>query len=141
MQQLTREQATDELQRYLQDFQNQSGLDILSFCTVDKLVLPGNARFTECIPTDKKGFTTLNGRPVLLAQQEVMDNTSGRLLGTAVVGIWLEDTFLERLAAATGMQQSILLPDGLRLSSTFADTTLTTSMIPPPLGNLRRTKL
>lgn len=121
LQQLTREQSADELQLYLQEFQSQSGLDILLLCTADNLPLAGDNSFTECTTGDMNGFNLLNGRPAILAQQVVTDDRSDRPLGTAVAGIWLEQPFLQRLMAATGMQQSILQPDGLRLSSNFAD--------------------
>jgi two-component system phosphate regulon sensor histidine kinase PhoR len=125
LQQLTREQSVDELQLYLQDFQAQSDLDILLLCTADNLPLASDNSFTECIPSNITGFTTLNGRSAILAQQVVTDNASDRPLGTATAGIWLEMPILEKLVAATGMQQSILLPDGSRLSSTFADVDMT----------------
>lgn len=125
LQQLTREQLVDELQLYLRDFQSQSALDMLLLCTTDNLPLAGDDNFAECIPGDITGFNLLDGRPAILAQQVVTDDTSRRPLGTATAGIWLETPFLERLVAATGMQQSVLLPDGLRLSSTFADVSST----------------
>lgn len=121
LQQLAREQSTDELQLYLQDFQSQSGLDILYLCTADNLPLAGNSGFAECSASGMQGFNLLNGRPTILAQQVITDDTSDRPLGTAVAGIWLEKPFLQRLMAATGMQHSILQPDGLRLSSNFAE--------------------
>lgn len=137
LQRLTREQSVDELQLYLQDFRSQSALDVLLLCTTDNLPLAGDNNFAECIPGDITGFSLLDGRPALLAQQVVTDNSSGRLLGMATAGIWLETPFLERLVAATGMQQSVLLPDGLRLSSTFADVSstalVTTSAVGEPL--------
>jgi PAS domain S-box-containing protein len=121
LQQLAREQSADELQLYLQDFQSQSGLDILYLCTADNLPLAGDGGFTECSASDMPGFNLLNGRPAILAQQVITDDTSGRPLGTAVAGIWLETPFLQRLMAATGMHHSILQPDGLRLSSNLAE--------------------
>ncbi len=128
LQQLTHEQSAEELQLYLQDFQNQSGLDMLMLCSVDNLPLAGGSGFTECIPSDVKGFTVWNGRPAILAQQVVTDEISGRPLGRAMAGIWLEEPFLQRLVAATGTQQSILQPDGFRLASTFAGAGTTTSV-------------
>lgn len=133
LQQLIREQSVDELKLYLQDFQTQSNLDILLLCTPGNLPLVSENSFNECISGDLTGFSILNGRPAVLAQQVVTDDTSGPPLGTATAGVWLEMPFLERLAAATGIQQSILLPDGQRLSTTFTDTDIT---IPIPLGDI-----
>jgi PAS domain S-box-containing protein len=121
LQLLAREQSADELQLYLQDFQSQSDLDILFLCTADNLPLAGDSSFTECSASEMPGFNLLSGRPAILAQQVMTDDMSGRPLGTAVAGIWLEQPFLQRLMAATGMQHSILQPDGLRLSSNFAE--------------------
>ncbi|MCB8976616.1 MAG: PAS domain S-box protein [Ardenticatenaceae bacterium] len=120
LQQLTRSQAVDELHLYLQDFQNQSGLDILLLCRVDNTLLAGNSDFADCPTDESQGVVLLNGRPALVAQQVVIDQQSERPLGTAVAGIWLENPFLQTLTAATGTQQSILLPDGHRLASNFA---------------------
>jgi hypothetical protein len=38
----------------------------------------------------------------------------------ATAGTWLEAPFLERLVAATGVEQSIVSADGRRLASSFA---------------------
>lgn len=134
LQQLIREQSVDELQLYLQDFQAQSDLNVLLLCTADNLPLAGDNSFTECVPGNITGFNLLDGRPAILAQQVVIDDISGRPLGTATAGIWLEMPFLERLVAATGMQQSILQPDGLRLSSTFADVSMTAPVPTSAIG-------
>lgn len=128
LQQLIRDQSVAELQLYLQDFQAQSDLTILSLCTPENTPLAGDNSFTECLPASATGFSLLSDRPAFLAQQLVTDNLTGRPLGVATAGIWLETQFLERLVAATGMQQSILQPDGLRLSSTFADLGITDSV-------------
>jgi hypothetical protein len=119
LEQLIREQSADELQLYLQDFQSQSALDFLLLCTVDNLPLAGDSSFSECVSSDMKGFILLNGRPALLSRQVVTDEGSGRPLGTALAGIWLEQAFLQQLAAATGLQQSIIQPVGSRLSCSF----------------------
>jgi HAMP domain-containing protein len=122
LQQLTRSQATNELQLYLQDFQNQSGLDILLLCTVDGALLAGDSDFSSCPPAENQGVELLDGRPAILVQQVVVDQQSERPLGTAVAGIWLESQVLQYLSAATGTRQSIVQPDGRRLSSNFATT-------------------
>ncbi|MAU00729.1 MAG: hypothetical protein CL608_26590 [Anaerolineaceae bacterium] len=121
LQQLINTETAAELHLYLQDFQSQSGLDVLLLCTVDHVLLAGDSGISECPPDDHFGFVLLNGRPTILAQQVITDQISNRPLGTAVAGIWLESLFLQRLASATGAQQSILQPDGVRLSSNFAN--------------------
>lgn len=120
LQQLARNQATAELHLYLQDFQNQSGLDILLLCAADNTLLAGNSAFTDCPAEASQGVVLLDGRPALVVQQVVTDQQDERPLATAVAGIWLADQFLHTLTSATGTQQSILQPDGRRLSSNFA---------------------
>lgn len=120
LQQLIQAETVNELHLYMQDFQNQSGLDFLLLCTEDNLLLAGENGITECPADEHGGFVQLNGRPAILAQQRITEQLPERPLGTAMAGSWLENGFLQRLAAATGTQQSILQPDGVRLSSSFA---------------------
>lgn len=121
LQQIIRAEAGDELQLYLQDFQSQSDLDILLLCTADEMPLFSHSSYSDCISDELTGFHMLNGRPAVLAQQVVINDATGQRLGTAAAGTWLEAPFLQHLTAATGMQQSILNPEGRRLSTTFAD--------------------
>ena len=67
LQQLTLTETADELHLYLQDFQNQSGLDFLLLCNVDNLLLAGDGSIGECPDDEHDGFVRLNGRPVILA--------------------------------------------------------------------------
>ncbi len=120
LQQLTRQQASDPLQLYVQNFQSQSGLGILSVCTVSGELLANSGGLPSCPANEEQGFVLLNGRPALVIQQIIVDNSSDQPLGTAVAGIWLEAPFLQQLTTATGVQLSILQPDGLRLVSNFA---------------------
>lgn len=122
LQQLTRSQVADELHLYLQDFQNQSGLDILLLCTIDGALLSGEGSFTSCPSAENQGVALLDGRPAILAQRVVIDQQSGRPLGTAVAGRWLENQLLQYLSAATGTVQSIVQADGRRVASNFATT-------------------
>src|SRR5690606_25720277 len=91
LQQLARAPAGEVLQLYLQDFQHQSGLDMLTLCSMDNLVLASDGTLDECLPPHRQGFTLLDNRPVILSQVEVMDNLTAELLGTATAGIWLDE--------------------------------------------------
>lgn len=119
LQQLIREQTPGALPRYLQDFQEQSGLDILVLCDANGRILAGDADPAACTPTQATGFTIWNGRPAITARQAVGDTAAGEPLAIASGAVWLETPYLQRLAAATGMQQSMLLPSGARLASSF----------------------
>ena len=117
LQRLISEQQTGDLQRYLQEFRAQSGLDILLLCTAGDELLAAADGVTQCVPGEATGFTVLNGRPVFLAQGTAVSDAPAV---TATAGTWLEAPFLERLVAATGVEQSIVSADGLRLASSFA---------------------
>ncbi len=121
LRQLAGQPVTDALQPYLLEFQRRSGLDILLLCDADGRLLAGAGDYTTCTAPDEPGFMVLDRRPAILATQAVTDGDgAGRPLGTAVAGVWLEAPFLERLSAATGLQHSMLRPDGRRLSSNLA---------------------
>lgn len=115
---LLREQAFNELPDYLQAFQDQSNLDILYFCIDNRLVV-GESATTECPSTPSTGFAFANGRPVLLSNRSVFEDTSTSLSYVVTIGLWLDEEFLRQLASSTGVEQSILLPDGQRLTSSF----------------------
>ena len=123
---LIREGAANELQLYLRDFQDQSGLDILLLCSLENTPIAGSENDIGCLPSAVQGFVILNGYPAIVTQQMVTDDSSGLAQGTAVAGIWLKEPFLQNLAAATGTEQSIVNPDGTRLSSSFIESGSTT---------------
>ena len=109
---------------YLEDFQRRSSLDLLMLCAAGAPPVTAGSALAECPSAAQQGFTLLDGRPALVAQLPVIDNNSGDLLGTAVAGLWLEEPFLSRLTRATGVEQSILGPDGTRLATSFAAQTI-----------------
>lgn len=120
LQRLAAEGTSVDLQLYLEEFQGRSGLDILLLCSPSAQPLAAHDAFTACLPPARQGFILLNGRPALIDQQPVLDDQTSVVLGTAVAGLWLEEPFLQRLAEATGTNQSILGPDGERLAASFA---------------------
>lgn len=120
LQRLARENATAELGLYLGDFQRRSGLDVLLLCPAVGQAPVAGGGLVQCPQPEEEGFGFLDDRSALIAQLPVVDSLSGASLGTAVAGLWLDKPFLQGLAAATGMQQSILQDDGTRLASSFA---------------------
>ncbi len=114
LRQLAQETGGDALETYLQNFQSQSNLDILLFCAT------ADPDFAACLPPAQSGFVMFNGRPALIRQQVVTAVSSDQPLGVAAVGTWLEEPFLGLLYQATGLPQSVLQEDGVRLASTFA---------------------
>lgn len=115
---LLREQAFNELPDYLQAFQDQSNLDILYFCIDNRLVV-GESPTAECPSTPSTDFSVANGRPVLLSSRSVFQDASTPLAYLVTIGLWLDESFLNQLASSTGVEQSILLPDGQRLTSSL----------------------
>ena len=120
LQQLAREGAGEDLRSYLKAFQRQSGLDLLLFCGVNGQSVAGNVSLDDCTQLPEAGFTLFNNRPALIATQPVDDEASGQVLGTAIAGIWLDQSFLQQLASDTGVQQSIVTSTGIRLASSLA---------------------
>lgn len=115
---LLREQAFNELPDYLQAFQSQSNLDILYFC-IDNRLTVGESPTADCPEAPETGFEFAEGRPVLLSSRSVFQDGSGSLSYLITIGLWLDEAFLRQLAASTGVEQSILLPNGQRLTSSL----------------------
>ncbi len=109
-----------ELQRYLQAFQQRSGSDQILLCGPDGAPLIGDPVLVDCQPPTTPVFRLLGDQAALLATQPVRDERSGAALGTLTMVTWLDRAFLAQMAAATGVEQSILLADGTRLASTLS---------------------
>ncbi|MCB8945214.1 MAG: PAS domain S-box protein [Ardenticatenaceae bacterium] len=118
LEQLVQTAAQPDLDRYLQDFQAQSDLDILVVCQNGRPLAGNSPDDTMCSQALADGAYLLNGRPALLVTQTIL--RSSQAIGTTVIGRWLDNTFLQQLAAATGVSQSILLTDGTRLASSLS---------------------
>lgn len=114
LQSLVINQDWTALESYLQAFQLQSELDILFFCGRANTPIFAYPTFVTCPGTT--GFTWLGDQPVLLTTYPVLapDNA---LLGTVLIGLWLDRPFLQHVAANTGLVQTLLLTDGTRLTS------------------------
>lgn len=116
---LVSEGSGDALQTYLEDFRIQSRLDILLVCDSDERLLAGSLQRTPCI-IEEAGFEMVDDRAALLHRKAIIDESSGEQLGETLTGIWLDEPFLRQIAADTGVEQSILSTEGVRLSSSFA---------------------
>lgn len=118
---LIQAETGSELQLYLQDFRRQSGLDLLFLCSADNRLIAGSDHDDDCPSNTLRGFVVIKGQPMLLSQELIIENGSVQTLARAVGAIELGETFLDRLAAATGTRQSVLDAAGIRLSSNFTD--------------------
>ncbi|MBX3014063.1 MAG: PAS domain S-box protein [Caldilineaceae bacterium] len=115
-----------ELQPFVRAFKVQSKVDLLLFCTPTGERLAGTERLDRCPAIAPPHFTLIANQPALMVSQPVEDSTSATLLGLATVGIWLDQSFLAQLRASTGMEQTVLLPTGERLTSSMVTA-------PPPV--------
>ncbi len=107
-----------ELSRYSQAFQDQNNLDILFLCQGNR-PLEDTTPF-PCPQPASPSFELVTNRPAIVVRQPIFDAPTGRQLGTAVAGRWLDHAFLRQLALNTGATQTILGLDGVRLSSSLA---------------------
>lgn len=114
LERLVLQQDTTALQPYLAAFQTQSALDILLFCDGDGVVWSGSPRMVRC-PSSSR-FADVNGQPAMLASAAVTTD-GGQPLGIAVAGQWLDNAFLQQLAAGTGAVYTIFAADGRPLAS------------------------
>jgi PAS domain S-box-containing protein len=119
LQRLLQDGATSELPAYLQAIREQSGLDILLMCDTAERPMAGADRPATCADLPASGYGLFQARPAFLGSQRIFHEASGVSLGRIITGIWLDDSFLEQIAAETGVAQSILLPDGSRLASSL----------------------
>jgi PAS domain S-box-containing protein len=118
LEQLVQQDDLTVLNAYLAAFQMQSDLDLLLFCDPAGPVRAGDSALVGCTIAGDTAFRLVGGQPALVARQTV-DDARGTMLGTTLAGIWLDETFLARLAEQTGVAQSVLGPDGARLASTL----------------------
>lgn len=118
LQNLLQERQAAALDLYIQDFRSQSGLGFLAIYQADGTLLASNGHLSSYTPASGQGFLLHNEQPLLAAQQVIRSPGSDLPLGTAVAGVWLEQPFLDTLAAATGTQLHLHPP-----TETFADRT------------------
>ncbi|MCL4859296.1 MAG: PAS domain S-box protein [Caldilineaceae bacterium] len=116
---LVSQPATAELAPYLAAFQMQSMLDILLYCGTDGRAWAGQPLVDECLAAGFRGILLFDGQPAVLASLPVTADGDGRLLGTALVGQWLDEPFLRQLAGDTGAQQTLLSDRGDRIVSSL----------------------
>ena len=123
LQRLLREENAVELKDYLQAFQQRSGNDRLYLCDYAGSMQLGDLILNDCPPTVAPEFRLFGDQAALIAAGPVIDEASGQTLGRVVLVNWLDQKFLRQLSVSTGVEQSILLADGTRLSSSM-DTTV-----------------
>lgn len=125
LQRLAGEQPAPELDDYLEAFRQQSRLDLLLFCDSSGQAISGNLAGEACLDGAGWGFTVLEGSPAIVVRREVDDEAAGRVLGSAIAGVWLNASFLRQLGRDTGVEQSIMTANGERLESSLPQGGLT----------------
>ena len=119
LQRLVLEDAATELDSYLDAFRAQSELDLLLVCDATGGALAGDLGPQTCAEPPEQRFLLLDGRPAMVAGDEIID-AGGERLGSARGAIWLDEPFLSLMELRTGLAQSILGPGGERLVSTVS---------------------
>jgi PAS domain S-box-containing protein len=118
LQRLARERNLTDFPAYLEEFRQQSGLDLLLFCDAAGEAVAGQTT-VSCQTAVRPTYVLIGQRPALVTGQPVIDNLSGADLGTAVAGIWLEAPFWQALAANTGSSYSLYEGDGRFLAGSL----------------------
>jgi PAS domain S-box-containing protein len=124
LQRLLREGDAEALSEYLQVFQANAELAILTVRDAS-----GGIQAEDTLPSawsdlpysQDVTFYPLPGREsrlALLASRPVVDEQSGALVGYVTVGIFLDDDFVRQLENKTGFEQSIVL-EGQRVATSL----------------------
>jgi PAS domain S-box-containing protein len=107
------------LNPYLQTYQGQSDFDFIQICDLEGELAMLGGKTALCPTAPGSGFELVDGRPALIAAQSILSNNFTETIGSVVTGKWLDDEYLQRLSVNTGVDQSILSADGIRLASTL----------------------
>ncbi|MCA9973185.1 MAG: hypothetical protein KC425_23360 [Anaerolineales bacterium] len=124
LQQMLHNGDTAGLHDYVSQFQAGTELDLLVIYDAGGEVLVGGSGAVLCGRPQREKSATLCLLPgpaprlSLLAGQSILDASSGRLLGYVMMAIFMDDDYASRLAAETGLAQSILV-DGSRIATSL----------------------
>jgi PAS domain S-box-containing protein len=120
LQRLLDDPSEDTLPSYVQAFQEQSRLDLLFVCDPNGEPLAGAMPAPACLEPDSSVYALVDAKPALLVSQSISDDSDGQNRGSAVAGIWLDDEYMNQMAASTGAQHSLLRLDGAPLASSIS---------------------
>lgn len=118
LRQLLRDGDGEALESYARAFAEQSDLDVIQVCDDAGPVLSIGLSTDLCRTPATGEVALVDGQPILLAGQRVLDDNFPDSLGTAVTGVRLDGEFLAQLSANTGVDQTILAADGQPIIST-----------------------
>ena len=140
LRQLLLEDRHEELEEYITNFTRRSGIDMLVVCNAAGLPIAGDRALGSCPPQANTRYTTIATRPILLTSRDLPSTPPNQMRPRVMVGLWLDDTFLQELAATTGMEQSLLARDGSLLASSLATRrNISTILLPTSVSNARQT--
>ena len=118
------------LAAYLTTFQEQSDLDFIQVCEYGRPFLAIGEPNDLCAISPEAGVALVGGRPVMLARRAILYDDLPRNKNAVVTGIDLDGEFLSQLSANTGMDQSIVAPDGRAVVSTLPAGQTTVELLP-----------
>lgn len=113
------EATVAELPPYLRAFQIQGQLDILFLCPIQDAAADQDTTAAICPQPLPSGFQLYQEYPAVLSTRPIITDHASSPTMIAVAGRRLDEAFLRQLASATGVEQTILLPDGTRLVSSL----------------------
>jgi PAS domain S-box-containing protein len=119
LQRLVQEDDLAALDQYLRNFQIQSQFDVIQVCRPEGILIAIGEESFSCPPSTTSGFALINERPTLLAARTIPGGSEGERLGVVVAGKWLDRDYLDQIGTTTGVDQSLLSPDGELLVSTL----------------------
>jgi PAS domain S-box-containing protein len=116
---LVEEDDVIELDSYLRIYQAQSDFDLIQVCNVNRMLVALGGGPDLCPTTPGSGFEFIDGKPALIASQNILSTPTSELIGSVVTIKWLDSEYLQQLSANTGADQSLFSSSGERFSTTL----------------------
>lgn len=113
--------ALAELPPFMAAFQAQSKVDLLLFCQTNGERVAGSTVLAQCPAVSAPQFMLIEGQPALVVSRAVQANQLDSQLGIATAALWLDQPFLQQMAANTGAEANIVTTTGQVLTSSIAD--------------------
>ncbi len=128
LQRLLRKGDVAAITKYAQSYQLDAEVDMLAVYDGNAQLLTTSNPDLQCPSPyldETADYCVVVGdartQPALMIGRQILDESTGNLLGYVTIGVLLDDTFARQLATQTGLDQSIFVDD--RCIATSIDTT------------------